>query len=230
MATVVLALSDKDAKDFPKNETDLANRLNVIRRGIPNQGDNIYPFVIPAFTLFKDCGLIKQEIIQELSEKWLCDKIFGEKAFPLGGILQHQDLPMFDDGGHLRYYSESKILYISLEGVKYYISNHWIEKNKDLFFNWLSLKTKQVCQKKWSQNPIVLPQPPIPLTPRPPIREDSFQILISKIEEFEKINRNLCYHIPKLESRIENLEKKLDNLIAMIENVEDFLTKPEKSS
>lgn len=143
--------SDNDSTNFPKNEMDLENRLSIIRKGIPNQGNNIDPFVIPAFTLFKDCGLIEHEIIQKLSEKWRCDKVFGEKAFPLGGVLRHQDLPMFDDSEHLRYYSEGKILYVSLEGVKYYISNHWTEKNKKLFFNWLSSKAKQVCQKKWTQ-------------------------------------------------------------------------------
>lgn len=150
---------------------------------------------------------------------------------------------MFEKGIQLRYYSKEKLLYISLEGVRYYISNHWTAQNKELFFNWLSAKAKQACQKKWSQNKfmpsndsiestknpiIVMPQTSVAAPPRPPIREDSFQILINKMEELEKINRNLCYHILKLESRIESLEKKLDNLTAMLENVEDFLTKPEK--
>ena len=219
---IITTIFSGEDLNFPKDETDLNNRLDIIRKGLPNQGDNINPFVKPAFTLFKDCGLIEPEVIQELSEKWLCGRLFGEKAFPLGGVLRHQDLNMFDNAGHLRYYSEKVILCVSLEGVRYYISNHWTAQNKKLFFNWLSAKAKQVCQKKWSQNPIVPPQPPI--------KENSFQILINKIEELEEINRNLCYHIPNLESRIQNLEKKLDNLITMIENVEEFLTKPEKSN
>ena len=229
MATVILALSDNSSKNFPKNETDLGNRLDLIKRGIPNQGNNIDPFVIPAFTLFKDCGLIEHEIIQMLSEKWLCDRVFGEKSFPLGGVLRHQDLSMFDDGGNLRYYSAGKILYVSLEGVRYYISNHWTDKNKQSFFRWLSSKAKQACQKEWTQNRIsvaVPPRPPIPVNPTP---VNSIQVLIDKIEELEKINLNLCYHIPKLESKIESLEKKIDNLTAMLENIEDFLTKPGKS-
>ena len=218
--------SDNDSTNFPKNEMDLENRLSIVRKGIPNQGNNIVPFVIPAFTLFKDCGLIEHEIIQMLSEKRLCGRVFGEKSFPLGGVLRHQDLSMFDDGGHLRYYSEGKILYVSLEGVRYYISNHWTASNKQLFFDWLSSKVKQACRKKWTPKQIsvaALPRPPIPVNSVP---VDSLQVLISKIEELEKINRTLCYHIPKLEGKIESLEKKIDDLTVMLENIEDFLTKP----
>ena len=50
--------------NFPKNKNELKVRLDLIRQGIPNQGNN-KKFAIPAFQLFIDCGLNTPENTQE---------------------------------------------------------------------------------------------------------------------------------------------------------------------
>lgn len=227
--------------NFPKNEAELRSRLAVIERGLPNQGDNFNPFAVPAFRLFVDCGLNNHDVISELTMKSACDRLFGCTMNPLGGVLRHQDLPMFDASGHLRYYSQGFTLYLTLECVRYYVSNHWLEQNKRRFFMWLKAKTTQTCRKYWAQNKTtsIIDQSKISglLQPKTLINSQSnqsptlnveklFQTLLGKIEEMEKIDSAMCYLIPNLETQVKQLqiqadrmEKKIDKLVAQVDEL-----------
>lgn len=220
--------------NFPKNVAELKARLDLIEKGIPNQNNNFDPFAKPAFKLFEDCGLVTHDIVIELSIKSSCDREIPGSNFPLGGLLRHQDLPVFDKSYHLRYYSQGKILYVSLDGVRYYVSNHWSLGNKHAFYKWLSSKTLAACEKHWAENkptplnnlaipakaPVVVPShTAATVSPKTPTREDALQMLIRKIDHLDAVNRNLCYLLTKLETRIETLEKKNDDLTALVENL-----------
>lgn len=112
---VNFVVSDTDEQNFPVDMEDLQKRLESIKKGIPQQGDNINPFVIPAFTLFKDCGLINKEVVENLNDAEWCNSNISLGNFapptrmnPLGGVLRREDLPMFgiskNGKGQLRYY------------------------------------------------------------------------------------------------------------------------------
>lgn len=112
---VNFVVSDTDEQNFPVNMEDLQKRLEIIKKGIPQQGDNINPFVIPAFTLFKDCGLITKSNLETLNDKNWCDSNIAVGNFappiqmnPLGGILRKEGLPMWsiskNNKANLRYY------------------------------------------------------------------------------------------------------------------------------
>lgn len=68
---MIFCVSDRDEQKFPINEEDLNNRLKKLEAGLPDQGDNLVPFVIPAFILFKDCGLITKDNFEFLSNAYL---------------------------------------------------------------------------------------------------------------------------------------------------------------
>ena len=107
--------------NFPKDEDDLKNRLAKIAEGLPDQRDNINPFVIPAFELFRDCGLITKENIEILQKQYLrwmdidenkLPVIVDTRMNPLGGVLREKGLTMCD-GSNLRYYCPEDELIIS---------------------------------------------------------------------------------------------------------------------
>ena len=144
--------------NFPKDEDDLKNRLAKIAEGLPDQRDNINPFVIPAFELFRDCGLITKENVEILSRKslvWIEKNSLGQNIQkelymnPLGGVLRRKGLTMWDNT-NLRYYcpkielivpsdieianrkawnGNSKLVVIC-ENTTYYISNDWFAPEK----------------------------------------------------------------------------------------------------
>lgn len=107
----VFVVSDKDKQNFPIDENDLKKRLEEIKNGFPDQRDNIRPFVIPAFELFRDCGLITKENVEILSRKsfvWTEKNSWGQMIQreldmnPLGGVLRKKGLTMCDKT-NLRY-------------------------------------------------------------------------------------------------------------------------------
>lgn len=220
----VWTVSDKDSQNFPKDEEELERRLAVLRNGVPNQGDNIKPFVIPAFELLRDCGMIEKRTIQILSDKETCDNAFGYPLNSLGGVIRRQGLPMYDKAGHPRYYFDGqKILYVSLDGVRYYISNNWWEVCKEKFFKWLAAKTAQVCRERWMQNkPIVSvknstqARPVTAMTIDTPVKRSPLEVLIDKVEKLDKVNTSLCELVVKLHREIEILESKVDKLTSEV--------------
>ena len=153
--------------NFPKDEDDLKNRLAKIAEGLPDQRDNIKPFVIPALELFRDCGLIKKENIEILHRKsfvWTEENSWGQKIQrkmdmnPIGGVLRREGLLMYDDGGNRRYYYDGRdIIFVLCEGTKYYLSNDWYSKEKprptkNIFYNWLAKKAWAACEAKWAED------------------------------------------------------------------------------
>ena len=122
--------------DFPKNETELNQRLEEIEKGAkvshPYNG-NKDGFAKPAFKLFVDCGLNTSENISLLKDKRCCDKDFGYEMNPVGGIIQHKDLPTSYKDGVQKYYSD---VYVTFNGVRYYVSNFWGIVNKSKFFRY----------------------------------------------------------------------------------------------
>ena len=161
-------VSDTDTKNFPTDENDLNKRLEEIKKGFPQQRNNVKPFVKPALELIRDCGLITKENIEVLSRRYISwiDKnglgrfIQRELAMnPLGGVLRREGLDMYDACGHRRYYYDGRdIVYIVCEGTKYYLSNHWFSKEKprptkDVFFyHWLEKKAWKSCKIFWQEN------------------------------------------------------------------------------
>lgn len=220
------------SKNFPKNAAELISRLEVIKKGVPNQGNNIERFAIPAFKLFVDCGLDNHDVISELTMKSFCDRRFGCTMNPLGGVLRHQDLSMFDKNGQLRYYSQKETLYVTLEGVRYYVSNYWQFGCKKAFFEWLKAKATEACRKHWGLTPLEPPTPPVrPVRPTSANVEELLQTLLGKFEEMEKIDRGMCYLIPNLETQIKKLqtqadrmEQKIDKLVAQVDELHRELT------
>ena len=155
---MVFYVSDTQEKNFPVDENDLKNRLAKIAAGLPQQGDNIKPFVIPALELFRDCGLITKENIEILHRKsfvWTEENSWGQKIQremdmnPLGGVLRRKGLTMWDNT-NLRYYcpkielivpsdieianrkawNGKKKLVVICENTTYYISNDWYAPEK----------------------------------------------------------------------------------------------------
>lgn len=189
----------------------MERRLTVLRNGVPNQGDNIKPFVIPAFELLKDCGMIEKRTIQFLSDKEMCDNEFDYPLNSVGGVIRCQGLPMHDKKGHPRYYFDGqKILYVSLAGVRYYISNNWWETCKKRFFEWLSAEAWRVCKERWEQGEIEQNmQPTI---------EKLVQTLIRENKELIETNKGLCFLVTTLDRRIEILEGKIDELKRIWDN------------
>lgn len=178
---VIFIVSDTDEKNFPIDEADLQARLNEVKAGLPKQGDNINPFIIPAFTLFKDCGLITKEKVELLNDAQWCNSTFRVKMNPLGGVLRKKGLTMWDKN-NLRYncpYNElifqsdivtantpnrrgqSRVkgaskLAVICEGTTYYISNDWFAETtsrptKRAFYNFLERETTRVCKSKWEK-------------------------------------------------------------------------------
>ena len=192
--------------NFPKNEAELRSRLAVIKRGVPNQGNNKSKFAIPAFQLFVDCELVTPENIAFLSDKRRCDKYFGCTMNPLGGVLRHQDLLMFDDGNVWRYYfAGNDSVYVTLNGIRYYVSNNWQYGCKESFFKWLAMKVMQKIDV------ISTPPDPIPSEPTPPI-EELIQTLLKENKDLIATNKGLCSLVTTLDIRIGKLEEKIDEL------------------
>ena len=155
-------VKDTDEQKFPQNETELQNRLDKIVT--KNRGNNIYAFVIPAFTLLKDCGLIRRDIVDMLQNPQLCQKHIGSQIC-FTGVLQKYGQTIYDDNGYLKYYDSLSVI---CEGVEYRITNSWLQPYKKRFRKWLEEKARQACPEYWKTN--VKPSTPQPskiLTPTP---------------------------------------------------------------
>lgn len=204
--------------NFPKNKNELKVRLDLIRQGIPNQGNNKKLFAIPAFQLFIDCGLNTPENISFLSDKRQCDNHFGCTMNPKNGILQHENFSQYDDGGYRRYYDD---VYITLGNIRYYVSNNWQYGCKKVFFEWLVKKATQACEKYWTQNDSETFVNPSAITPptKTPTTEELIQILIIKNERLDKVNTALCDLVVKLHREIETLENKVDKLTSEVSEI-----------
>lgn len=157
---VIFIVSDTDNKNFPVDENDLENRLAKIYAGLPDQRDNIKPFVIPAFELFRDCGMITKkyiDILQNQNLRWLDGDdavLMNTRMNPLGGVLREKGLTMCNKS-NLRYYcpvdeltvaSDIELwaklvnkgknyggkskLVVICENTTYYISNDWYSPEK----------------------------------------------------------------------------------------------------
>lgn len=211
--------------NFPKNDTELKARLALIKEGIPNQGNN-KRFAIPAFQLFMDCGLNTPENISFLCDKRRCDDYFGCTMNPLGGVLRRQDQSMIDEGGISRYYYFGKNnLYVTLNGIRYYISNYWQFGCKEAFFSkWLREKATQACKKYGTQNDSETFVNPSAITPptKTPTTEELIQILIIKNEHLDKVNTALCDLVVKLHREIETLENKVDKLTLEVSEIKNM--------
>lgn len=181
LASKVFIVADTDEQNRPVDEEDLNWRIEEIRALIPQPpvkitGNNMR-FVEKAFTLFKDCGYISKKNLELLSDGDWCQKYFGTKMNPLGGVLRRDGLSMWDKT-NLRYYcprSELKVatdiltalekqwngaskMAVVCEGVTYYISNDWFSEDKprptksafaEILFNW----AREACEKSWTPPP-----------------------------------------------------------------------------
>lgn len=214
-------VSDGGDNNFPTDENDLKARLAKIAEGLSDQGDNVKPFVIPAFKLFKDCGLITKENIEILSRKslvWTEKNSWGRMVQreldmnPFGGVLRREDLSMYDDGGYRRYYYDGRdTIFIVFEGVRYYISNDWFSPSKPrptklVFYNWLEKKAWAACKAKWEKDKKNPPTPP----------------KVSDNPETEKLLRNLISLVASLDSRVDNLENILGKMGNDIEEIKNM--------
>ena len=135
---------------IPRNEAELNQRLAEIKQGVQDSyvGDKV-GFVKPAFKLFVDCGLNTFDNISFLKDKSRCDKHFGCIMNPVGGIIRHNDLSRSDKNGVQKYYSD---VYVTFNGVRYYVSNFWGIVNKSKFFNWLKNEARKACTEHWNPN------------------------------------------------------------------------------
>ena len=162
---VEFVVSDTDPQDTPKTFEELRKRCDEIKLWIPQpekriQGNNTI-FTVLAFSLFKDLNFIQKETVEKLNDKNWCNRTFGTKMNPLGGVLRKEDLTMWDKT-NLRYYcprdelknlSDIKTadkkqwngaskLAVICEGVTYYINNDWFDDSnksrptKSAFYKW----------------------------------------------------------------------------------------------
>ena len=146
--------------NFPANKDEWSQRMREISALIPQpqkreRGNNIN-FVIKAFDMLSDCGILTRDTVEKLNDKNWCDSKISVgipappcKMNPLGGILRKQGLTMWDKTS-LRYYcpQEDLILPSDIETSKkklfkgatklavlcdndyYYISNDWFSTDK----------------------------------------------------------------------------------------------------
>lgn len=243
----VFSVSDKDKQNFPKNQAELEKRFAEVESGLPQQGNNFTPFVIPAFTLFKDCGLINQENID-----FLCNNLFigGVKMnpHPLGGVLRHQDLELwtYNRNGTQQpryYYCGSTIGYVEFEGTRYYISNDWFAEHqprptKDTFYNWLKAKCQEACNRRWAN--ASTPEPsnfgsrgvsnPVnenPLPPKPPqnILEEilySIASLDARMKNIEQMFKGMCCLVTQIDNRTDKMDNEISDLKKSVEELKNI--------
>ena len=175
--------------DFPKNETELNQRLAEIKKYLPNS-NNDWQFVKLAFKLFVDCKLDTEKNIRFLRDQKRCEENFNYTTNQLCGILRNPT-PTFQKS-----FSDPGI-YVFLNDVKYNVSSDWQGDCKEKFFAWLEEKARQFCTEQWNRNNLTSSKSPTPV-----------QLLRFLI----KRNTELCSLVEKLDSRIEKLEGEIEEL------------------
>lgn len=233
-------VSDTDTKNFPKDEDDLKERLSIVAKGLPDQGNNIDPFVIPAFTLFKDCGLITKKNLELLNDERWCLTTFGIKMNPLGGVVRREGLSMWDET-NLRYYcpddelqvrsdiekapnsawhGRSKLAVVC-EGVTYYISNDWFapgksRPTKEVFFKALASWTKRClksCENKATENRATAPVSPIIKNSASSKDEPTdLQLVLELLEQLNDTVGDLNKRYANLNSKVDEINERIQLL------------------
>ena len=237
---MVFIVSDTQEKNFPVDKDDLKNRLAKIAEGLPDQRDNINPFVIPAFYLFRDCGLIKKENIEILHRKsfvWTEENSWGQKIQremdmnPLGGVLRRKGLTMWDKT-NLRYYcpkielivpSDIEIanrkawngiskLVVICENTTYYISNDWYAPEKPR-------PTKKIfynwlAEKAWAacEAKWAEDKKNTPTAVNVSVKPEVKKVPSGNNSETEKLLSNLVSLVARIDGRVDNLEKTLSKI------------------
>ena len=217
-ASKAFIVADTDKQNRPVDEEDLNRRIEEIKALIPQPlektvGNNMR-FVEKAFTLFKDCGFIGKENLEVLGDGDWCQKNFGMKMNPLGGVLRRDGLTMWDKT-NLRYYCpryELKVdsdrltavekqwngaskMAVVCEGVTYYISNDWFSEDKprptkSVFAENLFRWAKKACEKSWTPPPESEPPEPEP--------EPDLKTVLKSLEELHKKIDDLSKQIETL--------------------------------
>ncbi len=146
-----------DYSKIPPDKNDWSRRMNEIAALAKEskRRNHKINFVVKAFDMISDCGMLTKETVENLSNKNWCDSNinFGAeippcKMNPLGGVLRKEGLTMWDEN-NLRYYcplaelvvpsdietankkalkSESKLA-VNCNDIFYYISNDWLNVN-----------------------------------------------------------------------------------------------------
>ena len=148
-------------QNFPKDEDELNLRLAEIEKLINNTNKNNrsnVDFVLTAFGLMEDCGLITSDNVRFLTSAQACMNFNERFRFPRNsseGALRHveDDNDVLGANGYCRFY-DGKSRRVELDGQHYLISNDWYGdnsgySNKRAFFNWLSIKARQACKERW---------------------------------------------------------------------------------
>ena len=205
---------------FPKNESELTERLTTLENLINAENANI-PFVESAFKLMEDCNLINQENINFLMDPIALKCKHRHFRFPfltnegvLRQVTNYNDVA--DTNGMPRFYKGNDRR-VEFGGKMYVISNDWYKDNnpcpnKRPFFNWLADKAKAACKIFWNAQIAAAPKKP-----------SAVEVLNSSINQLDNKINVLYSNLAAINNKVDELSSNISQLNSRMENLSNYM-------
>ena len=217
MAVVFKANNPK----FPKNESELTERLTALENLINADNSNI-PFVESSFKLMEDCDLINQENINFLMDAIALKCKHRHFKFPFmsnEGVLRqaanYNDVA--DSKGFPRFYKGNDRR-VEFNGKMYVIANDWYKDNsacpnKRPFFNWIADKATASCKTYWNAQAAATPKKP-----------SAVETLLSSINQLDNKINVLYSNLATLNNKVDELSANMAQLNNRVENLSNYVS------